>query len=824
MYSTRMPRQTDPRRTQTEPRHTDAFDGERKRPWKGPQGLPAVIRMWQADGGLWRNVVLHEHIDGKEAVLVDFPESLDRSIQEALRRRGIERLYSHQAEAFQLAATGKDLVVATPTASGKSLCYNLPVMNALAADADAKAMFLFPTKALSRDQENALRSLLKDAGLDSSAITYDGDTPADARRAARHRSGVLMTNPDMLHTGILPHHASWVRFFSGLKYVVIDEIHTYRGVFGSHLANVIRRLIRIARFHGSDPVFVFASATIGNPAEHAGRMLGRGVRLVDQSGAPAGPGRLIVYNPPVVNSELGIRQSYVKTAVRLTCDLVRAGVTVLVFGQTRNNVEVMLKYLRDRLYQDRIDPEVIHAYRGGYLPETRRRIEADLRQGALRCVVATNALELGIDIGSIDAVVCAGYPGTIAALKQRFGRGGRRGDESLALLVPSSAPLDQYVARERHYLVGSPIEQARIDPDNLEILMQHLKCAAFENRFQQGEGFGDLPPDLIAEALEHFASHQLIRVEAHPPDGASYHWQAGVYPANDISLRSAGEDNFVIIDREHDRAIGEMDFRAAHTMLHEQAIYQQGGEQYQVEKLDFDNRKAFVRKVAPDYFTDAMTYVSVSVLDEEETENLPTSAGASAVACRGDVRIVERVVGYKKIKYHTHENVGYGEVDLPDMQMDTAAFWLTVPERVVEAQKVVRARVIDALAGLGHALHTVAAVGLMTDPRDLGMVLGDRIDPDQPPGKRFGGEPGFNPTIFLYERVAGGIGLASRLFDEKEQLVRRTRQLIRGCTCPNGCPACVGPIVGDLPEIELELSRKQIALDILDTLEAVATH
>ncbi len=815
MYSTDMPRHTE---------SSEAFIGERKKPWSGPRGLSAVVQMWQADGGLWRNVVLHEREEGNQASYADFSEQVDPRIREAFRSRGIERLFSHQAEAFRLTAAGKDLVVATPTASGKSLCYNLPVMNALAADADAKAMFLFPTKALSRDQENALRALLKDAGLDCSAITYDGDTPADARRAARHRSGVLMTNPDMLHTGILPHHAAWARFFSGLKYVVIDEIHTYRGVFGSHLANLIRRLVRIARFHGSDPLFVFASATIGNPAEHAGRMLGRRVELIDNSGAPAGPRRLIVYNPPVVNSELGIRQSYVKTAVRLTCDLVRAGVTTLVFGQSRNNVEVMLKYLRDRLGRDRIDPEVIHAYRGGYLPETRRRIEADLREGALRCVVATNALELGIDIGSIEAVVCAGYPGTIAGLKQRFGRGGRRGDESLQLLVPSSAPLDQYVARERHYLAGSPVEQARIDPDNLEILMQHLKCAAFENRFQPGEGFGDLPPDLVAEALEHFASHRLVRAEPHPAGGSSYHWAAGVYPANDVSLRSAGEDNFVIIDQEHDRAIGEMDFRAAHTMLHEQAIYQQGGEQFQVEKLDFENRKAFVRKVKPDYFTDAMTYVSVTVLEEEENTALPTREGEPLLACRGEARVVEKVVGYKKIKYHTHENVGYGEVELPDMQMDTDAFWLTVPEAIVQAQKVTRARVLDALAGLGHALHTVAAVGLMTDPRDLGVVLGDRIDPAELPSKRFGAETGFNPTLFLFERIAGGIGLAPRLYDEREQLLRRTRQLIQGCTCPNGCPACVGPVVGDLPEIELELSRKQIALELLELLGAVSTH
>jgi DEAD/DEAH box helicase domain-containing protein len=406
-------------------------------PWHTPRGLSAVVDHWQRDLAVWRNVVLHERLPSEPAREGPLPGALAPQVSTALASRGIQRLYRHQLEAFELSLAGRDTVIATPTASGKSLCYNLPVLHALASDPQhaARALYLFPTKALARDQEVQLRALLRDAGIEQGAITYDGDTPGDARRAARDRSALILTNPDMLHTGILSHHAAWARLFANLRYVVVDELHSYRGVFGSHLANVLRRLVRVARFHGGDPKFVFTSATIGNPAEHASRMLGRPVSLVDQSGAPRGPRRVMVYNPPVVNAELGIRASYLKTTVRLTSDLIKYGVSTLVFGQSRNNVEVMLKYLREQVQREHGDPESVQAYRGGYLPAQRRAIERSLREGEVRCVVATNALELGIDIGALDAVVCAGYPGTLAGMFQRFGRAGRRGHESLSLLV-----------------------------------------------------------------------------------------------------------------------------------------------------------------------------------------------------------------------------------------------------------------------------------------------------------------------------------------------------------------------------------------------------
>ncbi len=793
------------------------------------RGLPAVLDAWESDGAVMRNVGLHHVVDAREASHAPMPDGLAPAVAHALRARGIDSLYSHQAEAYALAQRGTHVVVSTPTASGKSLCFNLPVLDRLAREPDARALYLFPTKALARDQEAALHAMLRECGLSHGAITYDGDTPGDARRAARDRSGILLTNPDMLHAGILPHHAGWARFFSCLRYVVIDELHTYRGVFGSHLANVVRRLRRIARFHGADPTFVFASATIGNPREHAMRMVGQDVALVDRSGAPSGPRHVFVYNPPVLNRELGVRASYLKTAVSLACDLLRAEVPTLVFGQSRNNVEVMLKYMRDRLAADRIDPESIQGYRSGYLPETRRRIEQGLRAGTIRGVVATSALELGIDIGALQAVVCAGYPGSVAALWQRFGRAGRRNEPALALLVASSEPLDQYVARESQFVVGAPVEHARIDADNVEILVQHLKCAAFELPFESGEAFGDVPVEAVQDGLEYLAQHQVV----HAAPGASgktlYHWATDAYPASHVSLRSLGWDNFVVVDLDTDKTIAEMDWRATHTMLHVQAIYQHEGEQYQVERLDFENHKAFVRKVEPDYYTTAMTYTRIAVVQEDDG----AAAGGAALGL-GEISVVEKVVGYKKIKFHTHENVGYGDVRLPEMQMHTSAFWWTVTEEtlrslVVDGLAVPRASAVDAIRGLGSAMHLVASVGLMCDPRDLGRALGDRGGEGDFAGKD--GAPGFDPTVFLYDAVPGGVGLSPRLFADRDTIFRRTRALVEGCPCEMGCPACIGAVVGPEPQGPSGSTRraggedlKRLGLAVLDALGVGALH
>lgn len=792
----------------------EAFAGTRRVPWHRGEGLEAQLKAWRADPQVRRNLVLDVEMAAKDATFAPLPEQLSPKLRAALEQRGLTHLYSHQARAYELAHSGTDFVVATPTASGKSLCFNLPVLDRLEREPDACALYLFPTKALSRDQEEALRQLMREVGLSHGAITFDGDTPADARRAARERSGVILTNPDMLHTGVLPHHTSWARLFANLRYIVLDELHTYRGVFGSHLANVLRRLERVARFHGSKPQFIFASATIGNPKEHAARMLGRDVALVAESGAPTGARSVLIYNPPVVNPELGVRQSAVKVTAKLTSELVRAQVSTLVFGQSRNTVEVLLKYLRDELAEDKIPAEAVMAYRGGYLPQTRRDIEGRLRSGDIRCVVATNALELGIDIGSLDAVVCSGYPGNLAALWQRFGRAGRRQGKSLALLVASSAPLDQYVAADPSFVLRAPIEHARIDPDNVEILVQHLKCAAFELPFEAGEGFRELGGEQTAPALDYLVEHRVL----HPGPGASgartYHWAADAYPANGVSLRSIGWDNIVIIEAPMDHTLAEMDWRSAHTMLHEQAIYQHDAEQYQVERLDLENRKAFVRKVAPDYWTDAMKYTRVEVLSEATVESR-----AHAAFGQGDVSVIERVVGFKKIKFHTHENVGYGEVALPELQMHSTSFWLTVPEHVVSSIVAPRADVIEAVRALGSAMHSVACVGLMIDPRDLGRTLGNRSTPNGPP-HRVAGEALIDPTIFLYDQIPGGIGLAGRLYDERDELLARARRLIEGCTCEDGCPGCIGAMAG----AGRSQGRRALVLAVLSALGVETLH
>jgi len=793
----------------------EAFAGRPAPPWSREAGGAAVLAAWADRAAIRRNVVLDHRWPPRPARSRPWPAGLEPRVIRALERRGIAQPFIHQAEAFE-AAQAEDVVVATPTASGKSLAYNLPVLDALARRAEARALYLFPTKALARDQEVALRALLTEAGLEQGATVYDGDTPPDARRAARDRGGVLLTNPDMLHTGILPHHAAWARFFSNLEFVVVDELHTYRGVFGSHLANVIRRLSRVAAFHGATPRFLFSSATIGNPGQHAKNLTGRRARCITDSGAPAGGKRVLVYNPPLVNAELGLRQSNVKASVALAADLVRARVPTIVFGSSRNQVEVMLKYLRDRLADDpSLDARSIQGYRSGYLPEKRRRIEAGLRDGTVRAVVSTSALELGIDIGSLGAVVCAGYPGSFAGLWQRFGRAGRRDGDALAVLVTNSSPLDQYLARAPEVLVDAPIEEARIDPDNLEILLQHLKCSAFELPFDSEDSFGHVPPDALAEALGFLADHRVLHPSPGRRGGTTFHWASDAYPANAVSLRSPTWDNFVIIEQPEQRTIAEMDFRSTHTMLHEQAIYQHDGRQYQVERLDYENHKAFVRRVVPDYYTTAMTHVKVAVLAEEMNGRLELASDLEISTGFGEVDVVEKVVGYKKIKFHTHENVGYGEVTLPQIEKPTTAYWLVVPSRLFERIDAPRAVVMDALSGIQGALHAVAAVGLMMDPNDLGRALVEEPGVGEAPSTACRiDDKHFEPVLYLYDFVAGGVGLAPRLFEERHELWTRAHRLVVGCGCRDGCPSCIGPGVGE----SSVWSRKAVAVAIFERL------
>ena len=772
-----------------------------KAPWDLPTGLESVLESWSNSGRMQGWLASSHRVAPHQAVIQPIPDWTHPALREALKPRGVHQLYSHQRKAVDAASRSQHVVVATPTASGKSLCFHLPVLQALLDDVGSSALFLYPTKALSRDQEHGLHELLADAGLSVPLTVYDGDTPGDARKAARDRARIILTNPDMLHSGILPNHARWASMFQGLRYVVLDELHTYRGVFGSHMAHVIGRLRRVAQFHGSNPTFLAATATIGNPRQHAARLFGvdeSDVVLVDENGAPQAERELFVINPPVVNAELGIRQSTLKTSVSIVSDLIHARVPTILFGPSRNSVEVMLKYLREQA-GGVAGPDAIMGYRGGYLPEHRRAVEQGLRDGAVLCVVATNALELGIDIGDLDAVVLAGYPGSSAATWQRFGRAGRRGKKSAAILVCSSNSIDQYLAQNATYLLKTGAEEARIDPNNVEILVQHLKCAAFEAPFDltsagarisepeaaSGDTYGPLDAKSTRDALQYLEGHSLVHCE-----NGKFFWTGGPFPASHVSLRNIGWDNFVIIDVGTGHTIGELDWRATHTMLHEQAIYQQDAEQYQVERLDYENHKAFVRKVEPDYFTTALTYRTVSLIEPIHEGRL-----GRAKTGYGEVKVLEKVTGYKKIKFFTHENAGYGDVHLPEMQMHTQSFWLTLPEDLVAQMPLSRASVIEGLRGLGQAFEAVSALFLMCDPRDINRTIGDGGGADSPPGR----DPfarktgGFDPTLFLFDAIAGGIGLSIRIYERSDELLALARQLIAGCQCKTGCPACVGP-------------------------------
>ena len=770
-------------------------------PWHIRSGVDAVVERWTSDPRLQPCFTADRQLEAREASHAPFPGDLHPGLVAALSGRGIAELYRHQREAIDRARAGSHVVIATPTASGKSLCFHLPVFDAIARDPAATALYLYPTKALSRDQEQSVLGLVAEAQLPIAATVYDGDTPGDARRAARQRAQLVMTNPDMLHSGILPQHAGWARLMQNLRYVVVDELHTYRGVFGSHVAHVLGRLRRVARFHGADPTFICATATIGNPVEHASRLIGveaSEVALISESTAPRGPRRVFVYQPPVVNAELGIRASYVKSAVRLTADLLAARVPTILFGQSRNSVEIMLKYLRDRFAAEPAVVDSIVAYRGGYLPDQRRRVERGLRDGDVLCVVATSALELGIDIGDLEAVVCAGYPGSLAETWQRFGRAGRRASGSMAVLVASSAPIDQYLATHPELLFDGGVEQARIDPSNTEIVVQHLKCAAFELPFRHGEPFNGLAQAETEAALDFLAGHGVVHRSRD-----RYHWATDSFPANHVSLRSMGWDNFVIIQRPGDEALAELDWHSTPSMLHEQAIYQHDGLQYQVEELDYENHKAYVRLVEPDYFTTALRNVKVRVLEDEAEAALVVGDGDGRAHARSgwsEVCVTEKVVGYKKIKFHTHENAGYGDVRLPDIDKHTTSFWLTVPAAI--CADLGRARAIEGLRGLSHALELVATVALMCDPHDLGRAIEDAA-PGQPGLVERDDEPEtgkpcpahgeeFSATAYLYDNVPGGVGLAERIFERAPQLARHAAVLIAECPCALGCPSCVG--------------------------------
>ena len=761
------------------------------------------------------------HYPARPAQWAEFPAWVHEDLKAAYRAKGIQQLYTHQAAAAEAVHAGKNVVIVTPTASGKTLCYNLPVLDAILTNSDTRALYLFPTKALAQDQLAELYDLNQRLQNRFGVFTYDGDTPSDARKSIREKSHIVLTNPDMLHTGILPHHTRWTRLFENLRYIVIDELHTYRGVFGSHLCNVLRRLRRIARFYGRTPQVICCSATIANPGELASRLIEDEVEVQSENGAPAAEKTFVFYNPPAVNRALGIRRSYINEASRVSQEFLNHDLQTMVFANSRLHTEIILTYLQQANPQFPGKPEAIRGYRAGYLPSERREIERGLRDGRIRGVVTTSAMELGIDVGSLDAVVMASYPGTIAATWQRAGRAGRRSGSSCAVLVASSAPLDQFIVRHPDYFFGNTPEHAFIQPDNLEILVNHLKCAAFELPIAPGEKFGDVDvQELCARLTEAGYLHRA---------GENYHWTNEAYPADTISLRSVTSDNFIIIDiTGAPIVIGEVDFVSALTTVHEKAIYLHGAQQYHVEHLDFKERKAYVKQVDVEYYTDAIRYTQVRVLEIADTtrakeQNVP------ALHSHGDVLVRSQVVGFKKIKFFTNENIGAGKLELPENEMHTTSYWMTLERPLLESLPYSISERQSGMFGLLHAMESVATLLLMCDGRDLGTAVGERPpapDSDAPvvlsevqdlasgsaEAWMSGQKEFFEPNLYLYDAYPGGIGFSEPLFRAHELLIEKTRELIRACPCEAGCPSCVGP-AGDLAP-----RAKEAALAILDRL------
>lgn len=728
--------------------------------------LEQLLDEWRRDPQFRNQVSAWRVVPARIGRYEDFPAELHPELRASLAARGIERLYAHQREAWDLIQAGRDAVIATPTASGKTLCYNLPVLQAILRDPSVRALYVFPTKALAQDQVAELHDLVRNLKTSVHTFTYDGDTPVHARQKIREAGHIVVTNPDMLHAAILPHHTKWLRLFKNLRYVVIDEAHIYRGVFGSHVANVIRRLLRIAAFYGARPQFIFCSATIANPGELTSRLLGRETAVVSESGAPEGEKHVILYNPPVVDPSLGLRQSALRAARRLGARLLQHEIPTILFARTRNQVELLASYLR-RDARDRVQSRIV-SYRGGYLPNERRAIERGLREGQILGVVSTNALELGVDIGSLQAAITVGYPGSVASTRQQMGRAGRRKGISAAIFVATSSALDQWMVRHPEALLDASPEAARIYPDNLLILMDHLKCAAYELPFSADERFG-------VETTEELLGYLVDTRVLHRAADGRYFYMADDMPAHAVSLRSAAQENVVIVDQSAHPpvVIGEMDRFSALTMLHEEAIYLHQSQMYQVEKLDLENGKAFVRPVDCDYYTDAELAVHLQVLEENQhTDEGPLRHYA------GDLAVHATPTLFKKIKLETHENVGWGKIYLPEAELHTSGYWVTFDRSGWSASDD---EWEAALKGLGHVLKQAVALHAMCAASDVHVAVEVR-DPQYA-----------RPSVYVYDAYPGGVGIAERVYRDRDQIFATAFDMLQGCPCECGCPSCVGP-------------------------------
>jgi DEAD/DEAH box helicase domain-containing protein len=736
--------------------------------------VEAILEKLRRDGGVAGNLVAEHVVPAAEAEWAPFPAALDPSVVAAFRARGIERLYSHQAAAVGAALAGRDFVVTTPTASGKTLCYNAPVLHeAVVSQRASKALYLFPTKALSQDQVAELARVIESGGFGLHAATYDGDTPPSIRRTLREHGDILVTNPYMLHVGILPNHPKWIDFFRNLRTIVLDEVHTLAGVFGSHVANVLRRLLRICAHYGARPRIFASSASIANAAEHLRRLIGRDVQVIDRDGSPRGAKHFWIYNPPLLEPVSGLRANALDEARRLATLVAGEGHQSIFFTRSRAMTEVLTKYLKDHATEQGRDPERIRGYRGGYLPDLRREIEKGLRDGAISTVVSTNALELGIDIGHLDVCVMVGYPGSVASTWQQAGRAGRRGSSSLAVLIARGLPMDQYLALHPDYVFGGRGEHLAIDPDNLVVLASHVRCAAFELPFAKPAAFGTAPADQVAGILDYLAHEARVLHD----DGQRYHWMAETYPAEEVSLDAADIDNVVVVDAERKTVLGELDRPSSITQVHKGAIYGHQGRQFLVEEFDHAGRRAYVREVLTDYYTEAETETEVRVLHLDETrEHLPSHRSH-----RGEVHVVTTATVFKKIRFYTRENVGAGDIDLPPEEMETDAWMLVLEPAAALRLRLSEGHRSKGWRGLGKLLRQVVPLFVRCDLGDLGWSAELR-------SAHFAA-----PAITLWDDHPDGVHLSAKAYELEAEVLRAALSIVRGCACEGGCPGCVGP-------------------------------
>jgi len=726
--------------------------------------------------GYEEQIVHVETIPAREAQYGVTKEPLEPLLEQALRAQGIERLYSHQVTAINAIREGKDIVVVTSTASGKTLCYNIPILEEVTRDPETRVLYLYPTKALAQDQRKKIfRYKEIDPAFIFEAGTYDGDTPTSTRKKLRDSGNLILSNPDMLHSGILPNHARWSDFFTNLKFVVIDEVHAYRGIFGSNVANVIRRLNRICAHYGASPQFICCSATIGNPKELAERISSHEMLLVDNDGSPKGPKRFALWNPPFVDDGKTERKSPNSAARRLMVDLIKGGrdgtggVQTITFVRARVSAEVLYRYCQEDLRKS--SPRLadsIRAYRGGYLPENRREIEQKLFSGELMGVISTNALELGIDIGSLDACIIVGYPGTVASMWQQAGRAGRGSDEALAILIAYNNPIDQYMMKHPEYLFGQTAENVVIDPDNPYIMVGHLRCAANELpvTIQDEEAFGELAPAL----LDILQENDQVRLM-----GDQWHWIGSGYPAADFGLRDMAENNYTIVDTTEDdnKIIGMLDEFSAFMTLHTQAVYMHEAEQYFVKELNLTQKVAYVEKVSTDYYTQAVTETNIRIDETEAEKPLMQST-----AYFGMVTVTSMTIMFRKIKFYSLDSIGFGNLDLPAQELNTSALWITPPPSAIKHVRDYGRNPSEGMMGIGNALTGVIPLYVICDHTDVGPVVNSS-------------NMGIS-TIFIYDKYQGGLGFAEKSYELLDQIMERCLELISECACEDGCPSCVG--------------------------------